>query len=151
MCFVPGRSNVSTKATQIWHIQRCQVDIGPRLCHNVLFAHAIGACDTIARMYGISKNVPLKRLSADDTFVHNATNFYKEGMSGEIIAPAGERLLVSIYRGNRDETLDHLRYSRFARTVSTSKTAVLASSLPPTNIVLPNTTRSVHTIRSGNG
>ena len=74
--FVPGRSNASTKATQIWHIQRCQVDIRPSLCHNVLFAHAIGGCDTIARLYGISKNVQLKRLSADHTFVQNPTNFY---------------------------------------------------------------------------
>ena len=115
------------------YIQRCQVDIGPRLCHNILFAHAIGGCDTTARLHGISKSIPLKRLSADDTFVRNATNFYKEGMSAEIIATAGERLLVSIYGGNRDETLDHLRYSRFARKVATTKTAVLASSLPPTS------------------
>ena len=131
--FVPGRTNASTKATKIWHIQRCQVDIGPRLCHNMLFAHAIGGCDTTARLYGIGKNIPLKRLSADDTFVQIATNFYKEDMSAESIATAGERLLVSIYGGNRDETLDHLRYSRFARKVATTKTAVLASSLPPTS------------------
>ena len=52
--FVPGRTNANTKATKIWHIQRCQVDIGPRLCHNILFAHAIGGCDTTARLYGIS-------------------------------------------------------------------------------------------------
>ena len=55
--FVPGRSNASTKATTIWHIQRCQVDIGPRLCHNMLFVHAIGVvtplhvCTASARMY----------------------------------------------------------------------------------------------------
>ena len=66
--FVPGRSNASIKAAaKIWHTQRCQVDIGPRLCHNMLFAHAIGVCDTTPLLYGFSKNVPLKRLSADDT------------------------------------------------------------------------------------
>ena len=32
----------------------------------------------------------------------------------------------------RDETFDHLRYSRFPRKVSTDKTAVMASSLLPT-------------------
>ena len=131
--FVPGLSNASTKAAKMWHMHRCKVDIGPRLCHNMLFTHAIGFCDTTARLYGISKNVPMKRLSADDTFGQNATNFYKEGMSAEIIATADERLLVSIYGSNCDETLDHLRYSRFARIVSTSKTAVFASSLPPTS------------------
>ena len=36
----------------------------------------------------------------------------------------------------RDETLDHLRYSRFPRKVSTDKTAVMASSLLPTRSCL---------------
>ena len=36
----------------------------------------------------------------------------------------------------RDETLDHLRYSRFPRKVSTDKTAAMASSLLPTRSCL---------------
>ena len=35
--------------------------------------------------------------------------------------------------GDRDETFEHLRYSRFPKKVSTDKTAVMASSLLPTN------------------
>ena len=62
---VAGRSSTS-------NIQRCQDDIGPGVCHNMLFAHALGWCDTDARLYGISKNIQLKTPSADDTFMQNA-------------------------------------------------------------------------------
>ena len=96
----------SNKETKLWHIQRCQENIGLRVCHNMLFAYAIGragVCDTtIERLYGISKTP-----TTDDTFMHNAKNVYKEGMTLEAIATAGERLLVTIYGGGRDAGDDH--------------------------------------------
>ena len=62
--------------------------ISVRVCATTCFSHMpVGECDTTARLYGISKNVPLKRLSADDTFMQNARNFW--GMTVETTATAG--------------------------------------------------------------
>ena len=90
------------KETKLWHIQRCQENIGLRLCHNMLFAYAIGragVCNTtIERLYGISKK---------PTTDAKRKNVYKEGMTVETIATADERLLVTIYGGGRDAGDDH--------------------------------------------
>ncbi len=59
-----------------------------RVCATTFFSHMLmGQCDTTARMYDISNNVPLKRLSADDTFMQNAWNLW--GMTVETTTTAG--------------------------------------------------------------
>ena len=80
---VPGRTNAS-------NIQRCQEDISPCCATTCLSHMPMGQCDTSARLYGISKNVPLKRLSADDTFMQNAWNLW--GMTVETTTTAGGQL-----------------------------------------------------------
>ena len=48
-----------------------------RICATTFFLPMLmGQCDTTASLYDISKNVPLKRLSADDTFMQNARNVW---------------------------------------------------------------------------
>ena len=70
---VPERSNASNEGTKVWNIQRCQEDIGPRLCQaDRAIRTCHGGCDTTSLLYGISNNVPLKRLSADDSFMQTA-------------------------------------------------------------------------------
>ena len=57
-----------------------------RVCATTFFSHMLmGQCDTTARLYDMSKNVPLKRLSADDTFVQHARNLW--GMPVETTRP----------------------------------------------------------------
>ena len=57
-----------------------------RVCATTFFSHMLmGQCDTTARMYDISKNVPLE--SADDMFMQNARNFW--GMTVETTTTAG--------------------------------------------------------------
>ena len=104
--------------------------ISVRVCATTCFSHMpVGQCDTTARLYGISKNVLLNRLSADDTFMQKTRNFWS--MTVETTTTAGGQWS---HWGDRDETFDHLRYSRFPRKVSSDKTAaVMASSLLPTS------------------
>ena len=61
-----------------------------RVCATTFFSHMLmGQCDTTARMYDISKNVPLKRiyLPMTRTFMQNARNFW--GMTVETTTTAG--------------------------------------------------------------
>ena len=60
-----------------------------RVCATTFFLHMLlGQCDTTACLYDISENVPLKRIiSADDTFMQNARNFW--GMTVETTTTAG--------------------------------------------------------------
>ena len=85
---VPERSNASNKGTKVWNIQRCQEDIGLRLCQaDRSFRKCHGGCDTTSFLYGISNNVPLKRLSADDSFMQTANGLvHMESMTVETIA-----------------------------------------------------------------
>ena len=104
-----------------------------RVCATTLFSHMLmGQCGTTARMYDISKNVPLERIylpmtcscRTRGTSWHDCRNHYNCWWA-----------IILLWR-YRDETLDHLRYSRFPRKVSTDKTAVMASSLLPTRSCL---------------
>ena len=94
-----------------------------RTCH--------GWCDTTSRLYGISNNAPLKRLSADDSCMQTANGLVYGEHDRWNHCNCWYMYWWSWPR--RDETITHLRYSRFPKKVFTSKTTVLASSLPPTS------------------
>ena len=65
-------------------IQRCQEDIGPRLCQaDRAFRKCHGGCDTTSLLYGISNDVPLKRLSADGSVMQTANGLVACRLYGE--------------------------------------------------------------------
>ena len=79
---VPGRANAS-------NIQRCPEDTGPCLLHNILFAHAYGAvwhhCTYVRHQQECTTEE--NNISADDTFMQNAGNFW--GITVETTTTAG--------------------------------------------------------------
>ena len=132
---VPERSNASNKGTKVWHIQRCQEDIGPRLCQaDRAFRKCHGGRYTTSLLYGISNNVPLKRLSADDSFMQTANGLVACKLYGEHDCWNHCNCI-------RIDEVDHvvMRRSTTCYTVASeesihySKTTVLARSLSPTS------------------
>ena len=123
--------NEATPVIKVWNIHRCQEDIGPRLCQaDRAFRKCHGGCDTTSLLYGISNNVPLKRLSADDSFMQTANGLvYMESMTVETIATVYVLMkLTTSWWDDRPLVIQSL-----PKKVFTSKTTVLASSLPPTS------------------
>ena len=108
--------------------------LGTRVCENILFAHALLGCDTTSRVFGIGKGVALKQLRSSEDFNIQAEVFNRRSVTAEEIAKAGEKALVSLYNGNREEdTLDQLRLQRFCQKVSSSSSYVQPQTLPPTS------------------
>ena len=106
-----------------------------RVCATTFFSHKLmGQCDTSARLYDISKNVPLKRLSADDTFTQNARNFW--GMPVETTRPlqllVGNNVIMEVPWWD----VGSLEIQPLPEEVSTDKTAVMSNSLLPTRSCL---------------
>ena len=96
----------------------------------VPFAHAtvgvtpLHVCMASAIMYSWRDYLPMT------VSCRPQMDLYMESMTVETIATVG---MYWWSWPRRDETITHLRYSRFPKKVFTSKTTVLASSLPPTS------------------
>ena len=106
-------------------IQRFQEDIGPRLCQaDRAFRKCHGGCDTTSLLYGISNNVPLNAIWR--AWLLKPLQLYTYWWSWP----------------RRDETIDHLLYSRFRRKYSLAKQPYWQEVYHP-QVLLPNTTRSV--------
>ena len=99
--------------------------LGTRVCENILFAHALLGCDTTSRVFGIGKGAALKQLRSSEDFSIQAEVFNRRSVTAEEIAKAGEKALVSLYNGSREEdTLDQLRLQRFCQKVSSSSSYI---------------------------
>ncbi|EDO33944.1 predicted protein [Nematostella vectensis] len=123
------RSSTKQKSgtMRVWNIKNTVEALGPDICKNILFAHAILGCDTTSALYGLS----LKMLTSDATSRQQADIFHQADAAKNDIAAAGETALLCLYKGLKDETLDSLRYARFCQKISTGNTQVQPESLPP--------------------
>ncbi|EDO39052.1 predicted protein [Nematostella vectensis] len=116
---------------RVWNIKNTVEALGPDICKNIMFAHAILGCDTTSALYGLGKGLSLKMLTSDVTFRQQADIFHQaDAAKNDIAAAAGETALLCLYKGLKDETLDSLRYARFCQKISTGNTQVRPESLP---------------------
>ena len=75
----------------------------------------------------------VKKMENDPVFYNLAKVFSQPDQAKEAIIAAGEKALVSMCGGAKDEGLDSLRYQRFCDKVSKGTAAVEPQSLPPTS------------------
>ena len=75
----------------------------------------------------------VKRIKSDFQFCQQAKMFNKIGQAEEDIIVAGERALVSLYGGAKEEGLDVLRYRRFCDNISKGTSHVEPRTLTPTS------------------
>ena len=112
---------------RVWDIKLIQKDLGLFTCKHILFLHAILGCDTTSRLFGIGKGSILKRIRVNAALKQAADIFATE------IASAGEKALVAIYNGKKDDSLNSLRLIRYTEKVAKSFSRVEPKSLPPTS------------------
>lgn len=118
---------------RIWDIKQTKTDLGPYICSNILFLHALSGCDTTSRLFGIGKAAVLKRFRTNKALQQAAKVFDCVSATTEEIKLAGEKALVVMYNGKKDETLNTLRLSRYCEKVAKSLNRVEPRSLPPTS------------------
>ena len=128
--FAPEPKKGST--TKTWNIQYTKKALGPQVCENILFIHALLGCDTTSRVYGIGKSKGLKKFCSSQAFQQCASVFNKINADKKHIIEAGEKAMILLYGGNC-ESLDQLRYERFCQKVASSPMAIEAKSIPPTS------------------
>ena len=128
------RSDIrSNKKKRVWDIKQVQQALGQQMCRFLLFSHAITGCDTTSRMFGVGKNVPLKKLKRSNSLSHAAEVFLDEAATVEDVVSAGEKAIVCLYNGSSDDTLDSLRHAKFCERAAKSPTSVKVHKLPPTS------------------
>ena len=59
--FLAPEPKKATKTRQIWCIKQTKELLGPKVCDNLLFIHAILGCDFTSRLFGIGKGMALKK------------------------------------------------------------------------------------------
>ncbi|XP_065915240.1 uncharacterized protein [Dysidea avara] len=131
--FKPEPKRTTTKKLRVWNISAAKKKLGPEVCKNLLFLHAILGCDTTSQLYGIGKGASLKKFRSIRNFQEQAEVFCTSSATPKEIIAAGEQALVAMYNGKPGETLDCLRYKCFCEKVATNNTFIHPQTLPPTS------------------
>lgn len=122
----PARGKIAQK---LYSSQSFQY--GEAIADNILFLHAFSGCDITSALYNIGKNKFFSILEKNPHLNNTVQIFKQREIDPEIIATVGERFLIALYGGNKGtETLDSLRYQRFAKSITKSKFNLAL--LPPT-------------------
>ena len=77
-------------------------------CKHTLFQHAFLGCDTTSRLFGIGKGAILKKFKANSALQQEADVFDLTSSTPGEIESAGEKAIVAIYNGEKDDTLNGL-------------------------------------------
>lgn len=80
---------------KIWDIGAARESLGPHVCKNILFAHALGGCDTTSSLFNMGKKQPVIHLRESAVFRQMA-HVFRSGTkrtTQEDIIEAGEREL----------------------------------------------------------
>ena len=102
-------------------------------CKHILFQHAFLGCNTTSRLFGIGKGSILKKFKANSALQQAAAVFDSTSSTLGEIESAGEKAMVAIYNGKKDDTLNGLRLTRYCKKVAKSFNKVEPRSLPPTS------------------
>lgn len=137
--FKTGSKNVffkydgrGTKKQSLWSMERIETALGEERMRQLVFVNAISGSKTTSHLFGVGKGVALKKLLNVNDFQAIASVFGNSKSKIPDVVEAGNRAIVMLYNGKPGQSLNELRYNRFADKVSTSKSCIDVQSLPPT-------------------
>ena len=61
--------------SRVWDISEIQMKLGPYLCNQMLYIHAMLGCETTSRFHGIGKGALLKKIRSSETLQQSAKVF----------------------------------------------------------------------------
>ena len=116
--FDPKPRQTSMK-NRVWCIKQSRQLLGPEVCNNILFIHAILGCDTNSHPFGLGKGLAVKKIQRDPHFRKMAHVFNRYNVPNkEAIIETGENALVFLYGGDQGKKLNTLHYKMFCEKVS---------------------------------
>ena len=131
--FRPESRHMSRRSPRCWNIVALKLALGPEVCNSILFAHAILACDSTSRLYGLGKGMAIKLLCNNTHFQIAANVFSNPDATPANVIMAGENSIALLYNGCLGDRLDSLRLPRFYRKVGSSTAHVQPRTHPPTS------------------
>ncbi|XP_071574804.1 uncharacterized protein [Temnothorax nylanderi] len=102
----------------------------PTLAEHILFYHAFTGCDTTSALFNQGKIKITLLLKKTDDLREDINSFKDSYADPDLIDDAGEKVLVALYGGQRNDSLNKLRYDGFGRSITKSKFNLAC--LPPT-------------------
>ena len=75
--------------------------------------HALLGCDAISQLYGIGKGSIIRKLKENIILQQAAIVFDNPNSTHAQVQEAGEKALVAIYGGNKQDSLNMLRYKKY--------------------------------------
>ncbi|OWF46189.1 hypothetical protein KP79_PYT26260 [Mizuhopecten yessoensis] len=118
---------------KIWDISKTIKSLGEDICNLLPFIHAITGCDTTSRLFGIGKNIGLKKCKENAYFMEQGKTFIHSSSSKDEVIKAGAECIVQMYGGLQHEGLDILRWRKFTSKVVSGHVGVQIKTLPPTS------------------
>ena len=128
-----GSSKSGLNQAKIWDIQKVQNELGSSLCQQLLFVHAISGCDTTSALYGLGKVIFFRKAKKSAAFITHAQKFLLPDTDKKAIEQAGEKVLVEVYGGRLQDTINKLRYIKYNQKLSSYSKALQPCTLPPTH------------------
>ncbi|VDI11839.1 Hypothetical predicted protein [Mytilus galloprovincialis] len=122
----------STLRIRIWDINKTKEKLGKTICNILPVIHAFTGCDTVSHIFGHGKGAVLKKNMSSQYLQEKAMTFLNDSNHNEI-AKAGEKIFLHLYGGLELESLDLLRYRKFASKVLVGNIYVQVHSLSPTS------------------
>lgn len=119
------------KPFQVYNITEMKKHLGELQSKYLLFVHAMGGCETTSHMHNISKATLLSKIG-DKRFQDIAETFCYEKSTRESIMKAGMEVILILFNGKTNETLNELRYRRFVEKTQRGVSTVTCKALPPT-------------------
>lgn len=122
----------SEKKNVLWNIGQIESHISKEKMSHFPFVNAITGCKTTSHLFGVGKGTALKKLLKVPEFQTIATTFRDPNSTITEIIESGNRAIVMLYNGKVGQSLNELRYARFAEKVCTAKAVVDVQTLPMT-------------------
>ena len=79
------------KKPKVWNIKAVKEQLGPEICSNIFFLHAVLGCDTTSHLYGIGKGSFLRKFKLSWHFREQAKVLATESATPKEISTAGKQ------------------------------------------------------------
>ena len=113
-------------------IREVRESIGTTASQQLLAVHALSVCDSTSALYGHGKGSVFRNLVHDASTLPLTDTLTSEHASQAEVVQAGLKLLLLLYSGKPDETLNHLRFRDYINMIATGKSRLRPERLPPT-------------------
>jgi hypothetical protein len=122
----------SDKPKVVYDIQAISGAMHKDVVKSLLFIHAFTGSDTTSRIFNVGKQTVFRKVVNDVNFREDVLRFSSCGLSAAEVEMLGCKIMVSLFGGNKDETLTMCRYRTLVGKVCSSNKFVTPERLPPT-------------------